>query len=266
MVTELYCPKRGCTSRRCPRRSSSASVARPKGSSDREVAGQPLPRVEGARHVLRAEARRVDRLLQVQAVVDVAQERVQRPLVLLVAAGRAEREVRVAVAQGQRRRQRGARPLARRDGVGVGRVEPEHLAAHGDREAEARHHRRAREPAAARGGGDHVAVPVDHVEMARVARASARATRRSPARAPRRRPSRSRRTACGSSRRARTAIEPPAPGIAPGRSSSEAVVGRPARGARRCRPPTAASPAARRRRPGRRRRPRGRRRRAWRTR
>ena len=63
-------------------------------------------------------------------VVDVAQERVQRPLVLQVTAGRAERQVRLAVAQRQRRRQRRARPLARRERVRVVPVEPEHLAAH----------------------------------------------------------------------------------------------------------------------------------------
>ena len=56
---------------------------------------------------------RVDRLLQVHAVVHVAQEGVQRPLVLQVAARRAERQVRLAAAQRQRRRQRRPRALAR---------------------------------------------------------------------------------------------------------------------------------------------------------
>ena len=45
------------------------------------------------------EVRRVDRLLQVLPQVDVTQEDVQRPLLLLVAAGRAPREVRLAVAK-----------------------------------------------------------------------------------------------------------------------------------------------------------------------
>ena len=42
---------------------------------------------------------RVDRLLEVHPEIDVAEERVQRPLLLLVAAGRAPREVRLAVAK-----------------------------------------------------------------------------------------------------------------------------------------------------------------------
>jgi hypothetical protein len=43
--------------------------------------------------------RRVDRLLQVHAMHRVAQEECEGPLVLLVAAGRAEGHVRLAVAQ-----------------------------------------------------------------------------------------------------------------------------------------------------------------------
>ena len=45
------------------------------------------------------ELRRVDRLLQVQAEIDVPEEDVQRPLLLLVSAGRSPREVRLALAQ-----------------------------------------------------------------------------------------------------------------------------------------------------------------------
>ena len=72
--------------------------------------------------------RRVDRLLQVHAGMDVAQEELRDPLVLLVAAGRAPGEIRLAVAQGQGRRQRGARPLARRQRGRMAFLEPEHLA------------------------------------------------------------------------------------------------------------------------------------------
>jgi hypothetical protein len=42
------------------------------------------------------EGREVDRLLQVHAEQHVVEEEVQRPLVLLVTAGRAERQVRLA--------------------------------------------------------------------------------------------------------------------------------------------------------------------------
>ena len=44
------------------------------------------------------ELRRIDRLLQVQAAVDMPEEHVERPLLLLVAAGRAPRKPRLAVA------------------------------------------------------------------------------------------------------------------------------------------------------------------------
>ena len=64
--------------------------------------------------MLAVEGRAVDRLLQVHAVIDMVQEQQQRPLVLLVAAGRAERHIRLAVAEREPRRQGGARPLARR--------------------------------------------------------------------------------------------------------------------------------------------------------
>ena len=57
------------------------------------------------------ERRRVDRRLQVEAEVDVVEEEQQRPLVLLVAARRAEGEIRVAAPEGERGRERRARPL-----------------------------------------------------------------------------------------------------------------------------------------------------------
>src|SRR3954468_23648986 len=63
--------------------------------------GPALPRIERAGEMVRVEARRVDRLLQVQAAVDVPQKEVERPLVLLVAARRAEREIWVAVAESE---------------------------------------------------------------------------------------------------------------------------------------------------------------------
>ena len=63
--------------------------------------------------MLRVEQRQVDRLLQVEAVMDAAQEQAELPLLLLVAARRAEGEARLAVLEGERRRQRRARALAR---------------------------------------------------------------------------------------------------------------------------------------------------------
>ena len=67
---------------------------------------------ERAREVRAVEARRVDGRLQVEPEVHVGQEEQQRPLVLLVATRGAEREVGLAVAQGQRGAQGRTRPRA----------------------------------------------------------------------------------------------------------------------------------------------------------
>jgi len=53
--------------------------------------------------VVGVELGRVDRLLQVQPSVDVAQEDVEPPLLLLVTAGRPPRQPRLAAAEGQTR-------------------------------------------------------------------------------------------------------------------------------------------------------------------
>src|SRR5262249_19974029 len=109
------------------------------------------------------------RLLQVHSGVDVAHEQLRGPLILLIAAGRAPGEIGFAVAQGERRRQRGARPLAWRERGRVAFLEPEHLRARAYTEAELGNDRRRLQPAARRGGRDHVAGLVDDVEMHGVA-------------------------------------------------------------------------------------------------
>src|SRR5580700_3618103 len=89
----------GPTSTTWPRFSSSLRLsagARPE--RDREVLGMP--------------SRCIDRLLEIEPCVDVAQEELRRPLVLLVAAGRAPGEVGLAIAQRHGGRQCGAGPLA----------------------------------------------------------------------------------------------------------------------------------------------------------
>src|SRR5688572_21844027 len=96
------------------------------------------------------ELRRVDRLLQIQPEVDVADERVVGPLLLLVAAWGPPGEVRGTVPQRETRTESGARtrpgPQRRRESF----LEPEHLRARPERPAECRDDRRALEPAAAR--------------------------------------------------------------------------------------------------------------------
>src|SRR4051812_1022067 len=83
--------------------------------------GQPArlgaARVEGAGEVRRRERGCLDRLLQVEPEVGVREQELQRPLVLPVAAGRAPREVRLSVAQGERRGERRPRALAGRERV-----------------------------------------------------------------------------------------------------------------------------------------------------
>src|SRR5713226_1666977 len=68
---------------------------------DLRVPRPRLSRVERAGEVVRVEGGRVDRRLQVEPELDVCEEDVQRPLVLLVAARRAEGEVRLALPQGE---------------------------------------------------------------------------------------------------------------------------------------------------------------------
>ena len=113
--------------------------------------------------------RGVDRLLQIHAGMDVAQEELGRPLVLLIAARRAPGEVGFAVAQSERRRERGARAFAGRERGGVARLEPEHLRARAETESEFWNDRGGLQPAAGRRRGDHVAGAVDDIEMHGVA-------------------------------------------------------------------------------------------------
>ena len=82
----------------------------PNRSSTHDLARMRLARIERTREVRRVERRRVDRLLQVHPAQHVVEQEAQLPLVLLVAARRAEGQRGDAVAQRQAGRQRGARP------------------------------------------------------------------------------------------------------------------------------------------------------------
>src|SRR6187401_3080469 len=113
--------------------------------------------------------RRVDRFLKIHACVDVAQEELRNPLILLVSAGGAPGEVSVAVAQRERRRKCRSWPLTGRERSGMAFLQPEHLAARAEAEAELGDNRRGLQPAAGWRRGHHVAGLVDDVEMDRVA-------------------------------------------------------------------------------------------------
>src|SRR5262245_15760264 len=93
-----------------------------------------VARVEGARKVVGVEARRVDRLLEVQTPIDVVDEEVERPLVLLVAARRPKREVWLTAAERKRRGQGRPRTLTGLERVRKTFLEPEHLRTSAERE------------------------------------------------------------------------------------------------------------------------------------
>ena len=126
-------------------------------------------RVEGRDQVIGVELGRVDRLLQVQPAIDMAQEDVKAPLLLLVATGGAPGEPGLPLAKREAGRQRRTRTRARTERRRQTFLEPEHLGPRSERPAEVRDHRRAIEPATARGGGDHVPPPVDDVDVDGVA-------------------------------------------------------------------------------------------------
>src|SRR3546814_7379543 len=84
--------------------------------------------IEARREVSRLEHRRVYRLLEVQPVMDMPEEELERPLVLLVPARRAESHVGAAVSRDQRRGESRSGPLARGEARGHRLVQPEHLA------------------------------------------------------------------------------------------------------------------------------------------
>src|SRR6266700_5894858 len=150
---------------------------------DHEHARTCGARPERDREMFGVPGRRVDRFLQIHVGVDMPQEELRDPLILLVAAGRSPGEIRLAVAQGHGRRERGARALARREGRGMTFLEPEHLRAAAEAEAEFGDDRGGLQPAARGGGRDHVAGLVDDIEMHGVAAYLAEAPDRRLARA-----------------------------------------------------------------------------------
>ena len=155
-------------SARWPRRVRSSQHRPVVAAFQHHLSGPRDARPEAAGPVFGVEAGGVDGLLRRHVVVDHAQEEDQRPLVLLLAAWRAEGHPGGAVVQGEAGGQRGARPLARHQAVGQAGLEPEHLAARAHREAQAGNDRGGLQPSARRRGADHVAPAVDHVQVAGV--------------------------------------------------------------------------------------------------
>ena len=249
----------GPTSTSWPRRRNSLMVASGTRDFDHQHAGPRRARPERNREMLGVPGRRVDRFLQIHAGMDVAQEELRRPLVLLVAAGRAPGEIGLAVAQRQRRRQRRARALARRKRRRM-LSSSQNICARVPRQ----------KPSSGITGedcsqppdgvdGHHVAGRIDDVEMHGVAgmtspHAAPTVGSPAPSVADGERAARSSRVIC---------TAPPKPSIVAGPQLERGAVGDQLAALMHCRRRTAASRSARRRNPDRRRTSRGRRKRAW---
>jgi len=108
---------------------------------------------------------RIQRLLNVHLEVDIVQKKLQRPLILTVAAGCAEDHKRLAVTRHQRRRQRRTGTFARAKSVWTLSIQVEHLAACAQREAQTLDHRRRPDPASTGRGGHHVAFSINGIQV-----------------------------------------------------------------------------------------------------
>src|SRR5690242_8834908 len=122
--------------------------------------GPRVMRIETRGKMAAREARRFDCFLHTHPEVHEVEKKLQGPLVLLVAPGRSERHERFAVSRGDRGGERGTRPFARPERIGMAFVEVEGLHTRTERKAQRVHHRRAGNPSAARGNRDHIAVAV----------------------------------------------------------------------------------------------------------
>src|SRR6266852_7624801 len=128
-----------------------------------------LVRRKGAREVRGVEHRRVVRGLQAVAEDDVRQKEFERPLILLIAAGSAERDPRLAITERESRAEGGTRPFAAFDAIGVIGIEVEHLRPRPQAEAQAVDDRRALQPASAWRTRDQVSMTISDGDVNSVA-------------------------------------------------------------------------------------------------
>src|SRR5262245_12527589 len=119
--------------------------------------------------MLRVPRGSIDCVLQVHLGMDVPQEELRRPLVLLITSGRAPRQIGFAVAQRERRAERCAWTLAGRKASRVLFVEPEHLRARAKSEAKFGNDRGRLKPTTRWRRRYHIAGAVNDVEVDRVA-------------------------------------------------------------------------------------------------
>src|SRR5712691_1324110 len=122
-----------------------------------------------AREMRGMEHWRVDGGLQIEAENDVRKEELERPLILLIAPGSAERDPWLALTQREGRAERSPRTFAALDAVGVVRIQVEHLRSRAKAKTQAVDDRRALQPASAGSARDQVSVTISDRHVNRVA-------------------------------------------------------------------------------------------------
>jgi hypothetical protein len=132
------------------------------------------------------EGRRINRFLNIHAMMQHAQQHDGLPLILLFAAWRTEAHPGLAIAQYQRGGKRGARAFAGLQAIGQGFIQPEHLAARAKAEAKLRYGGRGLQPTGGGCGAYHIPGSVNHIHMAGITPRSAKARDRGLATAGRR--------------------------------------------------------------------------------
>ena len=111
------------------------------------------------------ERRGIQRLLQVHAECHIVEEELHEPLFLAIASRGTEDHEGLALAGDQGRGEGGARAFMGGQGIRPRRIQVEHLAAGPEGNPQALDDRRGANPATAWGGGDHVALAVNGIEM-----------------------------------------------------------------------------------------------------
>src|SRR5262249_35328358 len=98
--------------------------------------------------MFRMPGRSIDRLLQIHFAVNVPEEKLRRPLILLVAARRTPGQIRLTIAQGERRAECRTRSFTRRESGGMFFIKPECLRARAKSKTKLGNYGRRLQPAA----------------------------------------------------------------------------------------------------------------------
>src|SRR5215471_7555542 len=117
-------------------------------------------RVEGRGKMGSRKSRRFDCLLHAHSKVDEINEKLQCPLILLIASRSAKGKKWLSATSGERRRQCGAWPLAWLKCIRVPLVQIEGLHPRAERKSQIIDNRRTGNPSSAGGAGDHIAAAI----------------------------------------------------------------------------------------------------------